>query len=108
MWACKPHPQYDFEFLEGALMESRHEDILSEIKLGDPQSTLATARQCNIIPDLLKVPMKDEVSYIYIYIYLYLYHDGATLQSELPWYITDTLPRVVYFTLMFDILPACG
>ena len=47
-------------------MESRHEDILSEIKLGDPQSTLATARQCNIIPDLLKVPMKYEVSLIYI------------------------------------------
>ena len=46
-------------------MESRHEDILSEIKLGDPQSTLATARQCNIIPDLLKFPMKDEVSSIY-------------------------------------------
>ena len=23
-------------------------------------------------------------------------------------YITDILPRVVYFTLMFDILPACG
>ena len=64
LWACKPHPQYDFEFLEGALMESRHEDILSEIKLGDPQSTLVTARQCNIIPDLLKVPMKDEVSLI--------------------------------------------
>ena len=59
-------------------MESRHEDILSEIKLGDPQSTLATARQCNIIPDLLKVPMKDEVSLIYIiryniYIYIYIY-----------------------------------
>ena len=50
-----------------------------------------------------------QVIYIlYIYIYVYLYHDGATLQSELPWYITDTLPRVVYFTLMFDILPACG
>ena len=47
-------------------MESRHEDILSEIKLGDPQSTLATARQCNIIPDLLKFPMKDEVSLRYI------------------------------------------
>ena len=44
-------------------MESRHEDILSEIKLGDPQSTLATARKCNI-PDLLKVPMKNEVSLI--------------------------------------------
>ena len=53
-------------------MESRHEDILSEIKLGDPQSTLATARQCNIIPDLLKVPMKDEVSLIYIII-IYIY-----------------------------------
>ena len=51
-------------------MESRHEDILSEIKLGDPQSTLATARQCNIIPDLLKVPMKGEVSLIYIYNYI--------------------------------------
>ena len=36
--------------------------------------------------------------------YIYLYHDGATLQSELPWYITDTLPRVAYFTLMFDML----
>ena len=45
-------------------MESRHKDILLEIKLGDPQSALATARQCNIIPDLLKVPMKDEVSLI--------------------------------------------
>ena len=54
-------------------MESRHEDILSEIKLGDPQSALATTRQCNIIPDLLKVPMKDEVSLIlYIYIYICL------------------------------------
>ena len=49
------------------------------------------------------------IYYVYIlYIYIYLYHDGATLQSELPWYITDTLPMVVYFTLMFDILPACG
>ena len=48
-------------------MESRHEDILSEIKLGDPQSALATTRQCNIVPDLLKVPMKYEVSLIYIY-----------------------------------------
>ena len=53
-------------------MESRHEDILSEIKLGDPQSALATTRQCNIIPDLLKVPMKDEVSLIYIIIYIYM------------------------------------
>ena len=43
-------------------MENRHEDILLEIKLGDPQSAVATARQCNIMPDLLKVPMKDEVS----------------------------------------------
>ena len=53
-------------------MKSRHEDILSEIKLGDPQSALATARQCNIILDLLKVPMKDEVSLIYIIIYIYM------------------------------------